>query len=433
MGRRRQRQDRRPAHAAFRRSSRATRADTTPGTRSTSAAQKFVLRLIPSGILHPGVTCVIGNGVVVDPQALFAEIDELARLRHRRRRPPVRQRQGAPDPAVSPRPRPAGGGAPRRAQDRHDVARHRPGLRGQDRRAAASGSAISATARRSSRRSARTSTRATASSRTRRWTGSRCSTQLVELRRADAAVDRGTCRCALAQRHAPRAVRCCSRARRARCSTSTTAPIRSSPRRTRRSAACAPASASGRAPIDGVMGVVKAYTTRVGEGPLPTELRGRHGQPPARERQRVRRGHRPAAPLRLVRRGGRALRGADQRARRARADQARRARRARGDPDLHRLPARRRDADRISRRPGRAGPVRAGLRDACRAGAVRRAGVTRFEDLPHEARRYVERLEEVSGVPVAVVSTGSGRADTIVREASLAASWVGQEAGGPGR
>ena len=40
---------------------------------------KFVLRLIPSGILHPGVTCVIGNGVVVDPQALFAEVDELTK------------------------------------------------------------------------------------------------------------------------------------------------------------------------------------------------------------------------------------------------------------------------------------------------------------------------------------------------------------------
>jgi adenylosuccinate synthase len=38
---------------------------------------KFILRLIPSGILHPGITCVIGNGVVVDPQALFAEVDEL--------------------------------------------------------------------------------------------------------------------------------------------------------------------------------------------------------------------------------------------------------------------------------------------------------------------------------------------------------------------
>ena len=41
--------------------------------------RKFVLHLIPSGILHPGVTCIIGNGVVVDPQALFAEVDALAR------------------------------------------------------------------------------------------------------------------------------------------------------------------------------------------------------------------------------------------------------------------------------------------------------------------------------------------------------------------
>src|SRR5215831_14378718 len=38
---------------------------------------KFVLRLIPSGILHPGVICIIGNGVVVDLQALFSEVDEL--------------------------------------------------------------------------------------------------------------------------------------------------------------------------------------------------------------------------------------------------------------------------------------------------------------------------------------------------------------------
>ncbi|HEX5069024.1 MAG TPA: adenylosuccinate synthase [Vicinamibacterales bacterium] len=40
--------------------------------------RKFVLHLIPSGILHPGVVCIIGNGVVVDPVALFAELDELA-------------------------------------------------------------------------------------------------------------------------------------------------------------------------------------------------------------------------------------------------------------------------------------------------------------------------------------------------------------------
>ena len=36
--------------------------------------QKFVLKLIPSGILRPGVQAVIGNGVVVDPAALLDEI-----------------------------------------------------------------------------------------------------------------------------------------------------------------------------------------------------------------------------------------------------------------------------------------------------------------------------------------------------------------------
>src|SRR2546428_12955102 len=41
------------------------------------SGRKFILRLIPSGILHPGITCVTGNGVVVDPQALFAEVGDL--------------------------------------------------------------------------------------------------------------------------------------------------------------------------------------------------------------------------------------------------------------------------------------------------------------------------------------------------------------------
>ena len=36
--------------------------------------REFVFHLIPSGILHPGKTCVIGNGVVVDPEALLAEV-----------------------------------------------------------------------------------------------------------------------------------------------------------------------------------------------------------------------------------------------------------------------------------------------------------------------------------------------------------------------
>jgi adenylosuccinate synthase len=37
----------------------------------------FKLNLIPSGILHPGNTCIIGNGVVVDPSVLIGELDDL--------------------------------------------------------------------------------------------------------------------------------------------------------------------------------------------------------------------------------------------------------------------------------------------------------------------------------------------------------------------
>ncbi|MBZ1349531.1 adenylosuccinate synthase [Alcaligenaceae bacterium LF4-65] len=39
--------------------------------------KKTILRLIPSGIMHPSVTCYIGNGVVLSPEALLKEIAEL--------------------------------------------------------------------------------------------------------------------------------------------------------------------------------------------------------------------------------------------------------------------------------------------------------------------------------------------------------------------
>ena len=41
---------------------------------------KYILHLIPSGILRRGKVCVIGNGVVIDPIALVEEIDGLRKL-----------------------------------------------------------------------------------------------------------------------------------------------------------------------------------------------------------------------------------------------------------------------------------------------------------------------------------------------------------------
>ncbi|MFA5089899.1 MAG: adenylosuccinate synthase [Candidatus Omnitrophota bacterium] len=43
-----------------------------------TGAGEYIFHLIPSGILHKGKVCCIGNGVVIDPEALFKEIDGLA-------------------------------------------------------------------------------------------------------------------------------------------------------------------------------------------------------------------------------------------------------------------------------------------------------------------------------------------------------------------
>ena len=43
-------------------------------------AEEFVLHLIPSGIFHEGTTCVIGNGVVLDPAAVLDEIEKIEAL-----------------------------------------------------------------------------------------------------------------------------------------------------------------------------------------------------------------------------------------------------------------------------------------------------------------------------------------------------------------
>lgn len=39
--------------------------------------EETILHLVPSGILHPGALCLVGNGVVLDPEVFLREIDEL--------------------------------------------------------------------------------------------------------------------------------------------------------------------------------------------------------------------------------------------------------------------------------------------------------------------------------------------------------------------
>ncbi len=89
--------------------------------------------------------------------------------------------------------------------------------------------------------------------------------------------------------------------------------------------------------IDAVVGISKAYVTRVGEGPFPTELNDDMGEQLRAHRPGVRRHHRSPAAQRLVRRGGAARGGAHQRHDRPGDHQARRPQRAGDDPHLHRL------------------------------------------------------------------------------------------------
>ena len=44
--------------------------------------EKIILHLVPSGILHPGKLCIIGNGLVIDPQVLCEEIEQLKQKGH---------------------------------------------------------------------------------------------------------------------------------------------------------------------------------------------------------------------------------------------------------------------------------------------------------------------------------------------------------------
>ena len=56
------------------------------------------------------------------------------------------------------------------------------------------------------------------------------------------------------------------------------------------------------------------------------------------------------------------------------------------------------------------------------------AGVRRYEDLPTRAKTYLQRIEAVTGVPIAIVSTGSDRADTVLVTGGLIDRWQAEHA-----
>jgi adenylosuccinate synthase len=177
--------------------------------------------------------------------------------------------------------------------------------------------------------------------------------------------------------------------------------------------------------IDGVLGVAKAYTTRVGEGPLPTELTGEIGD---RLREtgkefgavtgRPRRcGWYDAVAVRYAAR----VNGLDALAL-TKLDVLD------GMPELQICTAYRCAGATLTEFPGEIAQLAAcePVYESIAGWTEPTAGARRYADLPAAAQRYIARLEELTGVPAAVVSTGSAREDTLIRDDSVAAAWFGK-------
>jgi adenylosuccinate synthase len=373
---------------------------------------KFILRLIPSGILHPGITCVIGNGVVVDPQALFSEVDELTAHGIE-----VDGRIVVSDKA-------------------HLILPYHRDLD------------LLSEARRGERRIGTTS----------RGIGpayedkiARRGVRVGDL--ADPAAleqtvrDNVTARNRLVQdstmdwrpvyeqllRHAERLrpwVRDASllldeamRAGRRILFEGAQGTLLDIDHGTYPFVTSSNASVGGVCTglgigpksIGAVLGVVKAYTTRVGEGPMPTELSGEMGQ--------------------RLRESGNEYGAVTGRPRRCGWFDAVVARYSARVNGLDALAITKLDVlDRIDEIPICTGyrcrgetltefPSDVAHLSSCEpvyetmpGWTTPTAGIRRYEELPPNARRYIERLEAVSGVPAAIVSTGSDRDDTIVRD-----------------
>ena len=387
--------------------------------------RKFVLRLIPSGILHAGMTCVIGNGVVVDPQALLAEVDELTTLGI-----DVESRLIVSDKAhlILPYHRDLDLLAEARRGERkigttsrgigpaYEDKIARRGIRVGD---LADPKALEQNVRDNvlaRNRLVHDSTMdwksvldqvMAAGERLRPWVRDVSLLLNAAMRAGQSILFEGAQGTLLDIDHGTYPY-----------VTSSNASV---------GGVCTGLGVGPRA-IGGVLGVVKAYTTRVGEGPLPTELTGEMGQ--------------------RLRDSGNEYGAVTGRPRRCGWYDAVAARYGVRINGLDALALTKLDvldgverievctAYRCGGRTVEDMPSDVGQLAACEPiyeswpgweAATR--GIRRFDDLPENARRYIARLEEVSGVPAAVISTGSERMDTILREDVLSATLPGLRMG----
>ena len=382
---------------------------------------KFILRLLPSGILHPGVTCVIGNGVVIDLDALFSEIEELERHGiaagdrlmisekahlilpyHRELDLLAEARRGERKIGTTSR------GIGPAYEDK--VARR--GIRVGDLFDAPSLAQEVRENVSARNRLIRESTLdwrpvhdrlLVHAERIRSWVGDVSAFLARAMAEGRSILFEGAQGTLLDIDHGTYPY-----------VTSSNASV---------GGVCTGLGV-GPHTIEAILGVVKAYSTRVGEGPLPTELTGESGHRLRESGQeygavtgRPRRcGWYDAVAVRYAVR----INGLD-------AIALTKLDVLDGLSEIQVCRAYRRDGELLTDYPGdirqlaSCEPVYETLPGWSRP----TAGTRTFADLPAEAKRYIAHLEEASGVNVAIVSTGSHRADTIIRPGSAAERWLG--------
>src|SRR5687767_10736147 len=385
--------------------------------------KKFVLHLIPSGILHPGVTCIIGNGVVIDPQALFKEVDELDRMGvsvegrllvsekahvilpyHRELDVLSEARRGERKIGTTSR------GIGPAYEDKIG----RRGIRICD--LLGDRAALQEEVRENVNARNRIIKDTTLDwkplfdqllaygERIRPWAAD-CSLFLAQtIKEGKNVMFEGAQATLLDIDHGTYPF-----------VTSSNASV---------GGVCTGLGVPPRA-IGGVLGVAKAYTTRVGEGPLPTELSGEladrlreSGQEYGASTGRPRRcGWYDAVVVRYSAR----INGLD-------AIALTKLDVLDGLPEVLICTGYKTSTGTLTEFP-------ADLKALAGAEAIYERmpgwtkptkGVTQFDDLPVEAQKYVRKLEEVTGVACAIVSTGSARGETIVKNGSLVESWMSE-------
>ena len=384
-----------------------------------AGGRKFVLRLLPSGILHEGITCVIGNGLVVDPQALFSEIDELAAAGIA-----IGSRLVVSDKAHLILPY-------HRELDLLSEAR-----RGERRIGTTSRGIGPAYEDKIARRGVRVGDLANVDSlaeavqqnvaaRNRLIADSTMDPRQVleDLQRAWARMSPWVSDVSLflaRARDAGRSIMFEGAQGTLLDIDHGTYPYVTSSNATI-GGVCTGLGVGPKA-IDGVLGVAKAYTTRVGEGPLPTELTGELGNRLRESGQefgavtgRPRRcGWYDAVAVRYAVR----VNGLDALAL-TKLDVLD------GLPELKVCTAYRCRGVTLTEMPGDVAQLSAcePVYESLPGWTTPTAGVRDFDRLPREARSYIARLEDITGVSAAVISTGSAREDTIIRNGSVASRW----------